>query len=91
MQQLGQAGELVGRQPSRGPGWRPATERLGADVAGPCQPLTDGPCADPQGFGDLAPGPAPLLEGPGLEAPSFFPGMRWMVQAWQSTTGALKL
>jgi hypothetical protein len=89
--QPGQAGELVGRQPPRGPGRRPATERRGADVAGPCHPLTGGPLADPQGFGNLALRPAPLFEVPGLEAPSFFPVVRWMVHAWQSTTGPLNL
>jgi hypothetical protein len=73
MQQLGQAGELLGRQPPRGPGWRPTPESLGPDVAGPCHPLTDRALADPQRLGNLALGPALLLEVPGLESSGFFP------------------
>ena len=81
MQQLGQAGELVGRQPPRGPGWRPAPESSGAGIAGPCHPLTDGALADAQGLSNPALGPALLLEVPGLQAPSFLPGMRCRVHA----------
>jgi hypothetical protein len=73
MQQLGQAAELVGRQSPRGPGWRPATESIGAGVAGPFHPLTDGSLADPQGLGNPALGPAFLLEVPGLETSGFLP------------------
>jgi hypothetical protein len=91
VQQRGQAGKVLGRQPPRGPGRRPAPKSLGADFAGPCHPLTDGPLADTQGFGNLALRPAPLLEVPGLDAPSFFPVVRCLVHAWQSTTGSIKL
>jgi hypothetical protein len=79
MQQRGQASELVGGQPPRGPRWRPATERLGAGFAGPFHPLADGSLADTHGLGNLALRPALLLEVPGLQAPSFFPGMRCRV------------
>jgi hypothetical protein len=54
LQQRGQASELVGGQPPRGPRWRPATERLGAGFAGPFHPLADGSLADPHGLGNLA-------------------------------------
>jgi hypothetical protein len=91
VQQLGQAGQLLGRQPPRGPGSRPAPKRLGTDVAGPCHPLTDRALADTQGFGNLALRPALLLEVPGLHAPRFLPGVRCRVHVWQSTTGALNL
>jgi hypothetical protein len=79
MQQLGQAGELGGRQPPRGPGWRPVTERLGAGFAGPFHPLADGVLADPQRLGNLALRPALLLEVPSLESSGFFPiGRSWV-------------
>jgi hypothetical protein len=91
MQQLGQPGELVGRQPPRGPGWRSTPERLGTGGAGPCHPLTDGSLADPQGLGNLALAPALLLEMPGLEPSGFFPVVWWRVHTWKSTTKALRL
>jgi hypothetical protein len=81
MPQLGQAGELLGRQAPRGPGGRPATERRGAGCACPMHPLPDGSRADTQGFGHLAWRPTLLLEVPGLQAPRFFPGMRCRVHA----------
>jgi hypothetical protein len=86
MQQLGQAGQLFGRQPPRSPRWRPTPERLGTNVAGPCHPLTDRARADPQRLGNLALRPALLLEVPGLESSGFFPGVRCGVHASQSTT-----
>ena len=54
LQERGPAGERVGRQPPRGPGWRPAPERLGSGFAGPGHPLTDGPLADTHGPGNPA-------------------------------------
>ncbi len=66
LQQLGQAGELVGRQPPRSPRGRPAPERLGAGGAGPCHPLTDGALADPHGHSNLPLGPPLLFEVPSL-------------------------
>ena len=47
MQQLGQAGELLGRQPPRGAGWRSTPERLETGGAGPDHPLTDRALAAP--------------------------------------------
>jgi hypothetical protein len=79
MQQLGQASELVGRQPPRGPGWGPAPERIGAGGACPFHPLADGSLAATHGLGNLALRPTLLLEVPGLQAPSFFPGVRCRV------------
>jgi hypothetical protein len=81
LQQLGQAGELLGRQPPRGPGWRSTPERLGTGGAGPCHPLTDSSLADPQGLGNLALAPALLLELPGLEPSGFFPVVRCRMHA----------
>ena len=81
MQQGGQAGQLLGRQPPRGPRWWPTPERLGTDGAGPCHPLTDRALADPQRRGKLALRPALLLEVPGLESSGFFPGVRCRVHA----------
>ncbi len=65
-------------------------KRLGTPLAGPRHPLTDGPLADPQRLGNLALGPALLLEVPGLEPPGFFPVVRYGFHAWQSTTESLK-
>jgi hypothetical protein len=81
MQQLGQAGELLGRQPPRSPGWRPTPESLGTNVAGPCHLLTDRALADPQSLGNLPLRPALLLEGPGLESSGFVPVVRSRVHA----------
>jgi hypothetical protein len=86
MQQPGQTGELLGRQPPRGSSWRPVPEGIGTSVAGPFHPLADGPLADLYGLGDLALRPALLLEVPGLQAPSFLPVVRCIVHAQQSIT-----
>jgi len=91
MQQLGHAGELVGRQSPRGPGRGPAPEHRGAGFAGPCHPLTDGALADTHGYSNLTLRPALLLEVPCLQAPSFFPGVRCRIHASQSTTGPTNL
>jgi hypothetical protein len=50
-------------------------------------PLTDRPFADAEGLGDLALGPALLLETPRLQPSRLFPVARYMVHAWESTTG----
>ena len=81
LQQRGQAGELPGRQPSRGPRWRPPLERRRPRGAGPCHPLTDRALADPQRLGNLALAPALLREVPGLEPSGFFPVVRCRVHA----------
>jgi hypothetical protein len=81
MQQGGQAGQLLGRQPPRGPRWRSAPERLGAGFPGPLHPLTDRALADPHGHSNLALRPTLLLEVPGLQAPGFLPGVRCRVHA----------
>jgi hypothetical protein len=75
------AGKWLGRHLPRGPGWRPAPKSLGADFAGPCHPLTDGPLTDPQGLCNLALRPTLLLEVPGLHAPRFLSAVRYMVHA----------
>jgi hypothetical protein len=48
-------------------------KRLRAALAGAFQPLVDGRFADPHCLGELALGPAFVLELPGLQATNFFP------------------
>jgi hypothetical protein len=66
VQELGQTGELLGRQPARGTRWGPVAEGLRASHAGTPYPLADGSFADPHRLGNLALGPPLLLEVPGL-------------------------
>ena len=54
VQEFGQAVQLCGSQATWGTGRRSVPERLRAALAGACQPLADGPCADAQGLGDVA-------------------------------------
>jgi hypothetical protein len=76
VQELRQAGQLVGRQAARGPRWGTVLEGRWTLRAGAFQPLADRGFADAQGFGDLALGPAALQEFPSLEASGFFPVVR---------------
>jgi hypothetical protein len=87
-QELGQAGELCGREPARGAGGWTVAPGIWAPLAGTLHPLTDRAFADAERFGDLALGPALRLEGPGLHASGCFPAVWGGVQAWQSTTGS---
>jgi hypothetical protein len=66
LQELGQAGELFGREPARGAGGWTVAQGIWAPLACTLHPLTDSAFADAERFGDLALGPALLLEGPGL-------------------------
>jgi hypothetical protein len=91
LQQLGQAGELCGREPARGPGRGMVAQGVGALLAGALHPLTDGAFTDAERFSDLALGPAPLLETPGLAPSGFFPVGRYWVHAWESTINSLGL
>ena len=91
MQELGQAGELVGRQPPWGAGWRSTPERLGTSGVGPGHPLTNRAFADAQGLGKLVLAPTLLREVPGLEPSGFFPVVWWRFHTWKSTTKALRL
>jgi hypothetical protein len=91
LQELGQAGELLGREPARGAGGWTVAQGLGASLAGTRHPLTDSAFADTERFGDLALGPALLLEAPGLEPSGFFPVGRCRVHAWQTITKACGL
>jgi hypothetical protein len=65
--------------------------RVMALLVGALHPLPDGACADVERFGGLALGPALLLETPGLEPSGFCPVERCRVQAWESTTIALRV
>jgi hypothetical protein len=76
VQQVGQASQLFAGQPPGSAGRWLVAQRLRTSRAGTCHPLADRPFADAQGFGDLALGPAPLLELPGLAAAAFFPVLR---------------
>jgi hypothetical protein len=80
-QEFGQAGELLGREPAWGPGRRTVAQSIGTLLAGALHPLTDGAFADAERFGNLALGPALLLETPGLEPSGFFPVGRCRVHA----------
>jgi hypothetical protein len=73
VQELGQTGELLGRESAWGP-WRgPAAEGSWAPLTRTRHPLADGGFADPEGFGNLPLRPAFLLELPGLEPSGFLP------------------
>ena len=76
VQEFGQAGELLGREPPRGSGRWTVAQGVGPLLAGAFQPLTDSAFADAERFGDLALGPALLLETPGLAPSGFFPVVR---------------
>jgi hypothetical protein len=73
VQEGGQPGEPLGREPAWGPRWGPVAEGFQPSCPGTLHPLADSGCADPQRFGDLALGPALLLEVPGLQPSSFLP------------------
>jgi hypothetical protein len=73
VQELGQAGELRGGEPARGPGWRTAAQSVGTLLAGALHPLADGACADAKCLSNLALRPPLLLEVPGLQPSGFFP------------------
>jgi hypothetical protein len=85
-QQLGQAGQLLGREPTACSRWRAVSEGVRSRLAGAFHPLTDGPLADPQRLGDLPLGPALLFEAPGLEPSGFFPVVRYGFHIGQSIT-----
>ena len=70
---FGQAGEWLACQAACRTRWRVMSERIEPLVAGTGHPLTDGPVADAERFGNSALGPAFLLEMPGLEPSGFFP------------------
>ncbi len=61
-------------------------KRFRASVAGACHPLTDGAFADAEGLGDLALGPALLLEAPGSEPSGFSPVVGCRAHAWEYST-----
>ena len=85
-QQVGQTRQLVGGQPPRCP-WRgTAPQGLGASLVGTLHPLADRPFTNAQRFGNLALGPAFLLETPSLEPSGFFPGRSDMVHAEEYST-----
>jgi hypothetical protein len=58
----------------------------GTLLAGALHPLSDDAFADAECFDDLALGPIPLREGPGVESSGFLPMGRCRVQTWESTT-----
>ena len=73
VQQLGQTGKLVSGPPAHRPRGCPVVEGFRPALAGACQPLADGPFADPQRLGNLPLRPALLVEGPRLKTSCFLP------------------
>jgi hypothetical protein len=73
LQECGQTGQLVGRQPAGSTGAGAVPEGSRSPLAGPRHPLADRPCADAEGCGDLPLGPAPLQEVPRLKSSAFLP------------------
>jgi hypothetical protein len=89
--QCGQTGQRFGGQAtgSTRVGTRPPG--LWSPVAGARHPLTDRALADAQGGGDLALGPARLLEPPGLQPSAFLPMVKGLIHASQCITVPPKL
>lgn len=76
LQELGQAGQLVGGQAAGEPGRRTVLEGRWTLRAGAFHPLADRGFADAHGLGDVALGPTLLQECPRLETSRFFPVVR---------------
>jgi hypothetical protein len=72
-QELGQAGQLCDGQPGASTRRWPMAKGLGTSRAGALHPLADGPLGEAHCLGNLALGPAALLELPGLQASRFSP------------------
>jgi hypothetical protein len=86
VQQVGQPSQLFGGQATGGAAMGAIPQGFWAPVPGALHPLTDRPCADAQGLGDLVLGPALLLEEPGLQPACFFPVVGGRVHASQCIT-----
>jgi hypothetical protein len=86
LQQRREVGALLVGQPGRGTRRWPMAKRFRSSVAGMFHPLTDGSFADAEGLGNLALGPALLLEVPGLEPSGFSPVIGGRVHAWEYST-----
>jgi hypothetical protein len=76
VQELGQAGQLAGRQAAGDTGRGTVLKGLRALHTGTCHPLADSGFADAHGLGDLALRPTVLQEFPRLETSGFFPVVR---------------
>jgi hypothetical protein len=74
--QCGQAGQLFGCQAAGSTRVGTQAQGVRSPVAGARHPLADRAFADAQRLGDLALGPALLLELPGLQPSGFFPIVR---------------
>ena len=85
VQEVGEAGELLGSQAPGRARWGAMPQRVWAPVAGPCHPLADGRLADAQRLGNLALRPALLFEMPSLQPSRFFPVLRCGLHPWQCT------
>ena len=84
MQKIGQTRQLFGGEAAGSTGVSTRPQGFGAALSGACHPPADGPFADAQGGGDLALGPALVLELPGLATSGFLPIVGCGVHAWQS-------
>jgi hypothetical protein len=81
MQQVGQTSQLGGGQAPGSAGMGAMPQGRWSPVPGALHPLADRSFADAQGLGDLALGPAFLLEEPGLQTACFFPVVGCRVHA----------
>jgi hypothetical protein len=88
-QEVGQTRQRWGCQAAGSAGVRAMAEGFRPPIAGALHPLTDGPLAHPHRFGDVALGPACLLEVPGLQTSGFFPSIMCRVHAGQCITDRL--
>jgi hypothetical protein len=85
-QQRRQLGQLIVGQPSGRAGRWTGSACLRSPLPGPRHPLADRPRADAQRLGNLALGPALLLEVPSLEPAGVFPVVRYGFPIWPSIT-----
>jgi hypothetical protein len=87
VQQVEQMRQLFGGQATGSAGMGAMPQGFWSPVPGALHPLADGPFADAQGLGDLALGPAFLLEEPGVQTACFFPVVGYRVHARQYIPG----
>jgi hypothetical protein len=84
LQKIGQTRQLFGGEAAGSTEVPTRPQGFGAALSGARHPPADGPFADAQGGGDLALGPALLLELPGLTTSYCLSIVGCGVHAWQS-------
>jgi hypothetical protein len=90
-QEVGPLGQLFSGEPPRGSRRWTGPQSLRSPLTDALHPLTDGRFADPHRLGDLALGPALLLEVPGLTTTCFLPVFGRAVHAGECSTKPLPL